>query len=1793
MSQSREPTAFQAAGSFYLRQMADDKLIFPVHFDLEAAVKDAQKDAGAAMKSLEDVFNRNAIALKVDASGITDLGKSLNNLIATLTRLNNILSDSSGATAAQQQLNRAIEEQGAAVASVSGSMTRHQTEQEKVNKALRDTYVEQEKVNRLITQYHDTYEGQIDSLARLNSQLAANKKAQSDNEKALSHGRMSAAAYAKAHAELTMQARQLTQEKRLLTQIMTAEEKAMMAQEGSYNQLSQQLSLLKKAFKDLSDEGRASQFGQELSTAIQALDVQLKGMAADMGEFQRNVGNYAIAGQNGVVATESLVAAMSQEARTIQDLIDQTRILEEAKRMINKEDANYQSTLTALNSKLDENRRKLADVSDIVGREAKTVAEAEAQNKRLAEAIKHIDLSSVDAKKQLEAMRSQIERNNKTISAATGANERYADSVLGLVGLNANFGRSFQGLAQGGNLMDGLKVKAQALGKTLLGLISNPYVLAFIGVAGVVAGFKWWYDYNKGLIEASRLTENFTGLSGEAADKVTADMQALADHMGKGYKETISAANVLVQQFGVSWGDAMKLMQDGIIAGADMSGNMVSNVERFAPALRDAGVSADEFMSILAETRNGVFNEQGLQDIVKGGTRLRAMTKQIAESLDAVGISSEKMQKDLTDGTITMFDAVQQVATKLKELPENSQEAGNIMRHVFGRVAAEGGTLLIQSIADVNTNLDEAKKRMGELGEANEAQMNAQRELNETLSAVFKMSGTSFEGMLANAKTFVLEGLNKIIHGCVDVVNWFIRMYNKSMVVRAGVGSIVNSFQTLWEISKFVVNQIIDSFTAAGTILEGVVTLDWDKVKEGYANGMKALGNNISTLAKNIASNTADTFKNTLNGEMKEVSLNLNTGGINTNQSKKKGGKDKEITPITDPDKGKNEAAKTYLQTLNKIEQSITAINTKYNEFVKKEGNAKAVEHINKLYKQQLDYINELARQFGLSFDMPTSFKSLQDARSAILGVIEKLKASGLKGAANAALDLDMKIGLGNVDSVSHDLERNLTALSERVSRTKAAKEFYDKILSQTGSASIASNVTLSIYGDTGEGLQKQIVEQIQRYFSGVDIELPINLATGDVDYKALREIWDADKLLPAEFRQIPAQYDSVIKQILDNGDNFNKKQAEQWLNDLQAAQSYADKRIELARYTATQIEAIEKKRDALDPTDSNYEAYRQMYDRQIAGYKVREEKEAASIEFDAFKEMPLYTSMFADLDKASISMLTNMREQLEQMKGSWRNLDPTQIKELQDRINDIDGQLAARNPFKALSDAFKEYKELSKNGTKAEADKAFLDATKKYADAKAELEKLLAEKPTDDPAVEEARQLVNSTEEAARKAQELAERWAKVEKAIGLSSSQIFAILGSFSDIAGGIGKLTQVFGGDEEDVQYWNDIADGLSEVTSGIENMVQAAMSGNPIGVVTSAITAIPNMISGFANLFSAGKVKKANKEIKRQQKILEQLEYTYDRLNSAADKALGADFVANQKQQHKILLAQQQAYMKQYEAEMSKGKKKDQAKADEYLKHAREIGDQIADMEGKVAERMLGTDLTSAARDFAKSWLDAYKTFGNTADAMSQKFQELMQNMIVESLLAKVMERALKPAFDMIDGMSEADFYNESFWKRLNETAKQGAENADHGAGVVMKWIESMGINVREMTGSEHTGIAKSVAGATSEEINAVALGLNTQNAYMMFIHTDVAAIRSILQSGYAATPNVTDNAASTALTPYQTTALANYQAIQNNTAQTVAQLQIAVRELQATNEKLGRVITPTGSSSSFVIHTRLH
>ena len=253
-----------------------------------------------ALDRLRELDSELAKVLETYKRVAQDIAKGLNinvSCIGDIDKLEQILAvKGKEAAQVQQQLTNVIGEQQKVIANTTNTISRQLMEQEKVNKTQRDAYTETEKVKNLLAQVNGTYESNVKNLLRVNEAIASNKKQQEDLKKQLEYGRVSMDQYNEALLRLTIKERELKQEKSSLTTLLKNEERENQAVAGSYNQLSQQLELLKKAYKSMTQEEKQSPLGKEMEGAIQNLDAHLKDLAADMGEFQRNVGNYAVAG---------------------------------------------------------------------------------------------------------------------------------------------------------------------------------------------------------------------------------------------------------------------------------------------------------------------------------------------------------------------------------------------------------------------------------------------------------------------------------------------------------------------------------------------------------------------------------------------------------------------------------------------------------------------------------------------------------------------------------------------------------------------------------------------------------------------------------------------------------------------------------------------------------------------------------------------------------------------------------------------------------------------------------------------------------------------------------------------------------------------------------------------------------------------------------------------------------------------------------------------------------------------------------------------------------------------------------------------------------------------------------------------------------------------------------------------------------------------------------------------------------------------------------------------------------
>ena len=527
--------------------------------------------------------------------------------------------------------------------------------------------------------------------------------------------------------------------------------------------------------------------------------------------------------------------------------------------------------------------------------------------------------------------------------------------------------------------MDGLTDKLKAFGKTAIGLVMNPYFAALAGVVGVGMTFKWWFDYNKGLMEATRLTREFTGYTGEALETMRNSIAATADTMGKDFKDVLGTADNLMANFHLSGEQAMKVINDGFASGADMSGDMLQKIQQYAPTFHDAGISADQMVAIIQQTRSGIFSDKGLDIIDMASKKIREMSSGTASSLDAIGISSKQVQKDLANGTKSTFDVIQEVSTKMKNFGADSQQVGNVLKNVFGKQGAQAGIQLIEQLDTMSTSLDEVKKQTGEWGETQLENIKLHKELNTYLSSMFDMSQHGFEEMIEKGKMFGTKILVQIMKGLFNTINYFIDWYNESLLLRAGIQAIVMNFRTLWTTVKLVGNLIIDAFKHMGTsarglldILEGIVTFDLSKAQKGFkeifdiSGTIKEAWQDIKNAGIEIGNSFADGFENTVNGRLNHLKLANLDGGATTSEPTN-GNEGTTPTPAkgsttkTKAQRAKEEAeAKAEAERRKKQEKELQAqialIQFQYNEQVM---DAKK-RYLAGMYDNERDYSNDL-----------------------------------------------------------------------------------------------------------------------------------------------------------------------------------------------------------------------------------------------------------------------------------------------------------------------------------------------------------------------------------------------------------------------------------------------------------------------------------------------------------------------------------------------------------------------------------------------------------------------------------------------------------------------------------------------------------------------------------------------------------------------------------------------------------------------------------------------------------------
>lgn len=762
-------------------------------------------------------------------------------------------------------------------------------------------------------------------------------------------------------------------------------------------------------------------------------------------------------------------------------------------------------------------------------------------------------------------------------------------------------------------------------------------------------------------------------------------------------------------------------------------------------------------------------------------------------------------------------------------------------------------------------------------------------------------------------------------------------------------------------------------------------------------------------------------------------------------------------------------------------------------------------------------------------------------------------------------------------------MKKSFDEYAKYTQQARTAREFYDKMLGMSGNEEFAARVTVSIYGESGKTLEEDIKDEIKNAFDNVDLRnepegrstlrgklldylhkahsegKPISAnkdragetANADKLYEWVEKLVDEEKWeeLRLFIAALPEEAGKAAEQLLDN----QRKTDADWLAEImktyEKAKSFEDRRTDIIAKAEQDRKEIRKKAKGLGLTDAEV-------DSQITAVDNSEQAQLAALDLEILKSTEEWEQAFGDIDRVGNSTISDLISLIDQLIEKYKEagaLSPEAMKTLMQSRTKLTTSLESRNPAAAFSAGVVDYTE----------------GTKLVSQYRKELEGLTK----DSEQYKETLDKLKKAENQQRKGLD------KMKGGVGQLND-------SFNDLSAVVSSVQEIF--ELLGMSADSDLAAGFEGVAKAISIVGAALMFVN--GVVTlleshplvllamGIVAALISIVTVLQNI----KTNRANKEIEKQKKAIERLEAAYEELEGQMDKTFGADYIATFNQQVENMKAQAEAYRKQAEAERSKGKNADKKAIEDAEKEAANLEKQIADTEGKLAEHFAGTDLASAARDFAEAWIDAYKEFSNTTDAMSEKFQDMVQSMITESLAARAMQGLLRPIFDAIDDAAESggDLTAEEI-AEISKMASDSIPSINEAMVNLMNQLAAAGLNVRNQA-SGLTGISKDIATASEESILGLAAGINTQNFYIAQTNDYVFQILQILRNGaYAAASQATTAATASAGDNY----LASLPTIADHTASIVRHCESMLEQCQTIATDLHRVVQPRGSTGS--------
>lgn len=829
-----------------------------------------------------------------------------------------------------------------------------------------------------------------------------------------------------------------------------------------------------------------------------------------------------------------------------------------------------------------------------------------------------------------------------------------------------------------------------------------------------------------------------------------------------------------------------------------------------------------------------------------------------------------------------------------------------------------------------------------------------------------------------------------------------------------------------------------------------------------------------------------------------------------------------------------NEISVTAEQLKKLAQAKLGAVGDVFNEWnwETKDGKKKARKNKAAAEKAQRDIINE---RISLLKDMSSEYQKLIKYEGE-----EQATADVRKHFALAAKNVGMSIDnfIPDRQTIAKKIEYLASQYKELGKRVSALRN--------------AAEIRLDIDEEYSKQQLDDAKNNAQEAFSQLDL------------FKKLKGEGLSDSIIKSMFGDLASSFDDVRKSITDD---FEAK----WGKDQNKWGDYAAK-----EYTS-QMQKLDKEvyQDQVNQAQELIKAYKQQLSDQLQLDKwYIEEKQkiqnnanisknkdlqkqlqdnldkqyASKIDTNSWKDFQnsdMYISIFENLDHTSNRVLTAMKARLEGLRSSLKNLTPEQLKQIVEQINKIDALLVERNPYSNIGKNFKEYLKFAKQRKKLEEE--YIDATQKeqilkngQSDANKDVKNAeiaynnavrkygVASKEAIQARIlwdidkERLRVITDQLVAQGKITEKQAEQIRNGQKLQKTLQQQVQTIGQNFSDAASSVTELFSAlndWGANIEMSDDLSEVVDGISKIGSSLEGIDIT----RPFSVVKGTIGVIGGIGKTIGGIFGWGtKDKKLQKQIENHQKAIEKLRDRYSELKDAMDNAFDIERLAQYNDEMVKNLKTQNANLESMiKAEQDK-KKTDNDKIEEYRKQIEANNKAIEEAEQSLTEQLGGfgtkANYKSAAEEFAKTWVDAYNEGSDALEALNDKFDEYIQNLIVKQATQRIVGKMVEPLLKKIDNAVEkgSDGGNNGLdlvKAELDNIMTTGKDKLKGVSDMLKSFVDGLGYKPKGS--SNISALQQGIQSVTESTAQALESILNSLRFYVATQQADVRIIRDTL------------------------------------------------------------------------------